>query len=97
MTRRRAASPVGRGHAWRMLRDEAIAAHLRRFGWWCPGWGRPAHGADDLTLDHELPIARGGLSTRANLGSVLCRSCNARKSDIVIDPEQLPLFGRAAT
>ena len=73
------ASVRGRGHAWRVIREAAIAEHVRRFGMFCPGVGRPGHMAEELTVDHDRPIALGGLSTRANLGAVLCRGCNARK------------------
>ena len=43
----------------------------------CPGYGVPAHAATDLTLDHVIPLSRGG----AVLGPtrVLCRGCNTRK------------------
>ena len=50
------------------------------FGNICPGFERGAHPSDDLTCDHTYPQARGGSSDYHNLG-VLCRSCNARKSD----------------
>ena len=33
---------------------------------------------DDLTIDHHVPIARGGGNDPGNL-RVLCRSCNSRK------------------
>ena len=32
----------------------------------------------DLTLDHIVPVARGGRSTRGNL-AVCCRACNQAK------------------
>lgn len=64
---------------WQAIAHEAIEAHVRVNGWTCPGWGVPAHPSRDLTADHELAVARGGLSTVANLGPVLCRGCNARK------------------
>lgn len=34
--------------------------------------------ASELTLDHIVPVARGGKSTRGNL-VVCCRACNASK------------------
>lgn len=34
---------------------------------------------EELTLDHIVPVARGGRSTRGNL-VVCCRSCNRTKS-----------------
>lgn len=33
----------------------------------------------DLTLDHHVPLAKGGTNAIENLGTVLCRSCNSRK------------------
>jgi 5-methylcytosine-specific restriction endonuclease McrA len=35
---------------------------------------------DRLTLDHVLPVSRGGEDTRENL-VVACKSCNSRKKD----------------
>ena len=35
--------------------------------------------ADELTLDHIVPVARGGKSTRGNM-VVCCRKCNREKS-----------------
>lgn len=34
--------------------------------------------AEELTLDHIVPVARGGRSTRGNL-VVCCRACNQKK------------------
>ena len=34
--------------------------------------------ADELTLDHVVPVARGGRSTRGNCVPC-CRDCNAKK------------------
>lgn len=69
----------GYTRGWQAITRDAIAVHVRVYGWTCPGWGVPAHRSADLTLDHELPVSRGGLSTRANAGAVLCRACNSRK------------------
>lgn len=35
---------------------------------------------DDITLDHVIPISKGGTNDDSNL-QVLCRSCNAAKKD----------------
>lgn len=44
-----------------------------------------AHCADcgaitDLTVDHRIPLARGGTNHPSNV-QVLCRPCNSRKAD----------------
>ncbi len=41
---------------------------------YCGGWLHPR----DKTLDHLIPVARGGEHTRENV-VVACRSCNSRK------------------
>jgi 5-methylcytosine-specific restriction endonuclease McrA len=89
MTRRRAATVRGRGYRWRQVRRIALGIHVQLYGWTCPGWGVPAHHSYDLTGDHALPLAAGGLSTPANV-TVLCRSCNSRKGSAVVR-EQLVL------
>ncbi|KKN65126.1 hypothetical protein LCGC14_0485140 [marine sediment metagenome] len=45
----------------------------------------------DLTIDHKLPISKGGSNDLSNLWT-LCRSCNSRKKDRVLEepkPEQI--------
>lgn len=51
--------------------------------------GRPGR-ADDLTLDHVVPLARGGSSKRDNL-VVACRACNAAKGSDLHTARQLVL------
>lgn len=41
---------------------------------WCAQCGTD----QDLTVDHIVPVHRGGTHTRPNL-QVLCRACNSRK------------------
>ena len=36
--------------------------------------------ANDLTVDHIIPLSRGGLSVPSNV-QVLCRICNSEKSN----------------
>lgn len=62
----------------RKRRKAAVDAHRARHGDWCPGFGRPAHAATDLTADHIVEMQEGG-SPDGALG-VLCRSCNSRKA-----------------
>lgn len=66
---RGSASSRGYGARWRSLARAAMAAHP-----YCAGCGATS----DLTVDHVVPIARGGTPTPENL-QVLCRSCNSAK------------------
>lgn len=64
-------------------RDKARA--LRKSGWWqrqlnagvCHYCGANV-GADALTLDHVVPVSRGGCSTKGNVVPA-CRDCNQKK------------------
>lgn len=38
----------------------------------------------DATLDHEVPLSRGGLSTLSNM-RLCCSSCNNKKGDMLLD------------
>ena len=58
-------------------RKAADDAHVETHGYWCPGWGVPAHESTDLTADHVTAVANGGGSGPL---AVLCRSCNSRKA-----------------
>lgn len=42
---------------------------------------------DDLTVDHILPVSRGGQTTEENL-SICCKSCNLDKSDMTLEEYQ---------
>jgi 5-methylcytosine-specific restriction endonuclease McrA len=54
---------------WPTIRRALIAAHP-----WCHLCGA----GEDLTVDHIIPVARGGNHERTNL-RVLCRRCNSSK------------------
>ena len=60
----------------RELRSTPYFQELFRRGecYYCHGKFPP----EELTLDHIVPVARGGRSTRGNL-VVCCRACNQRK------------------
>ncbi len=68
-----------------VARERAKARELRKTAWWksriaagtCHYCGRKV-GAAALTLDHVVPVARGGRSTRGNCVPA-CRECNASK------------------
>ena len=66
-------------------REKAKARELRRTRWWqhkiaagichyCGG----RFGRTELTMDHLVPLARGGRSTKDNLVPA-CKDCNNRK------------------
>lgn len=44
----------------------------------CPSCGENFSSGNPATIEHVIPLARGGTHTRDNL-TVLCRSCNSRK------------------
>jgi len=66
-------------------REKARARELRNSQWWkrkrstgicyyCGGKFRP----DELTMDHLIPIARGGKSVAGNVVPA-CKDCNTKK------------------
>ena len=79
--RRGSAAARGYDARYRRLRKQVIDAHLARFGQVCPGYGGVApHTATraDLSVDHILPLADGGLNELSNF-QVICITCNKRK------------------
>ena len=66
-------------------REREKARELRKTDWWraqiakgvCHYCGKQV-GAKNLTLDHVIPVARGGKSTRGNCVPC-CVDCNAKK------------------
>lgn len=85
----------GYDRRWQRIVRAAIELHVRLYGWTCPGWGVPAHYSADLTGDHDLALALGGLSVPGNC-RILCRSCNARKGNRPTPRTQLTLDAAAA-
>ena len=65
--------------SWQRLSVRVLRAWRGERGNWCPGYGRPAHPAADLTVDHVVPLAAGGAPFDITNGAVLCRSCNSTK------------------
>ena len=66
-------------------KERAKARELRNTDWWraqiARGVCHYCHrqvGADALTLDHVVPLARGGRSTRGNCVPC-CKDCNSTK------------------
>ena len=73
----------------KIRRERQKARELRRSQWWrnriasgichyCCSKTAPA----ELTLDHIVPLVRGGRSTRGNCVPA-CKACNTRKRDLL--------------
>lgn len=68
-----------------LKREKARAREARQSAWWrrriapgrCHYCGRHV-GVNSLTMDHVIPLIRGGRSVRGNMVPA-CRDCNARK------------------
>ena len=67
-------------------REREKAREIRNSSWWRQkrGQGRCAYcektfPKEELTMDHLIPIARGGKSNKKNI-IVSCKKCNHRKS-----------------
>ena len=66
-------------------REKEKARELRQSQWWkrrlakgvCHYCGR-RFSARELTMDHVVPVARGGKSTKGNVVPC-CKECNTRK------------------
>ena len=58
-------------------RKQFIEEYKRAYGNLCPGWKRPPHNSTDLTVDHIIPLSKGGAEDGRI--RVLCRSCNSRR------------------
>jgi 5-methylcytosine-specific restriction enzyme A len=72
-----------------LKRERARARALRASQWWkrriadgvCFYCRRPV-GVRALTMDHIVPLGRGGRSVRANVAPA-CKSCNTKKRSLV--------------
>ena len=68
-----------------LKREREKARALRRSQWWkqklaagvCHYCGRQV-GARQLTMEHAVPLIRGGRSTRGNIVPA-CKTCNTKK------------------
>jgi 5-methylcytosine-specific restriction endonuclease McrA len=68
-----------------LRREKARARELRQSQWWkrklavgrCGYCGRPTP-PRELTMDHRVPLVRGGRSTRSNVVAA-CKPCNDAK------------------
>jgi 5-methylcytosine-specific restriction protein A len=70
-------------------RERQKARELRQSQWWkrrlakgrCHYCGRQIAPAD-LTMDHVVPLARGGKSTKGNVVPA-CKACNTKKKQLL--------------
>lgn len=68
-----------------LRREKERARALRKSQWWqrqldrgiCHYCGRPV-AREEMTLDHIVPLIRGGKSVRGNVVAA-CKTCNSRK------------------
>ncbi|MDT8446762.1 MAG: HNH endonuclease [bacterium] len=68
-----------------LKREKAKARELRHSQWWknlrgrgvCYYCGKRVN-ATELTMDHKIPVSRGGLSVKGNLVPA-CKECNNKK------------------
>ena len=72
-----------------LKREKTRARALRQSGWWkrriadgrCHYCGRHV-GVNALTMDHVVPLIRGGRSVRGNLVPA-CKDCNSKKQSLL--------------
>jgi len=84
-----------------LRREKERARELRASAWWkrrlsrerCGYCGRPTP-VRELTMDHRVPLVRGGRSVRSNLVPA-CRACNAAKK-YLLPVEWAAYLGRLA-
>jgi len=70
-------------------REKEKARSLRRTHWWrnrlergiCHYCGRKV-GRENLTMDHVVPLSRGGKSKKGNIVAA-CKECNNRKKSLL--------------
>ena len=76
-------------------KEKAKARELRKTGWWkkkiasgiCYYCGKK-FSPDKLTMDHVVPLSRGGKSTKNNLVTA-CKECyNRKKNSLVFEWEE---------
>ncbi|MBN2159410.1 MAG: HNH endonuclease [Spirochaetes bacterium] len=72
-----------------IAREKRKARELRRTAWWrkkiasgvCFYCGRKVR-PGDLTMDHRIPLGRGGTSDRINIVAA-CKECNNKKKHLL--------------
>ena len=71
-------------------RERAKARELRQSSWWKQQLGKGVcyfceqkFSKEQLTMDHVIPISRGGRSTKKNI-VVSCKQCNSLKKNLTV-------------
>lgn len=72
-----------------LRRERAKARELRKTQWWrnkvaqgvCYYCANPTP-ASELTMDHIVPLARGGKSSKSNIVAT-CKTCNTKKKTLL--------------
>lgn len=71
-------------------RERAKAREMRASSWWKQQIGKgicyhceKKFSRDELTMDHLIPISRGGRSTKKNI-VVCCKECNSHKKNLTV-------------
>jgi 5-methylcytosine-specific restriction endonuclease McrA len=67
--------------------------HCCMCGAYTPRHKRASYDDDAPEIDHVVPVSKGGEHSKSN-AQLLCRSCNATKSDLIVQPcRLLPAWG----
>lgn len=72
-------------------RERAKARELRKSSWWKQQLGKRVcyfceqrfTSPEDLTMEHLIPLSRGGKSTKKNI-VVSCKQCNSLKKNLTV-------------
>lgn len=80
-----AAEPFSGDRESHLAREKARARELKNSSWWknristgeCYYCGRK-YSPSELTMDHKIPLARGGVSEKINIVPA-CKECNNKK------------------
>lgn len=71
-------------------RERAKAREFRQSSWWKQQIGKGVcyhceqrFSRDELTMDHLIPLSRGGRSTKKNI-VVSCKLCNSLKKNLTV-------------
>jgi len=71
-------------------REKAKAREMRASSWWKQQIGKgicyhceQKFSRDELTMDHLIPLSRGGRTTKKNI-VVSCKQCNSLKKNLTV-------------